>query len=185
MRDRAALLLYVAAVVCATLLHDVLFLAAALAAAVLFSGRSAPRLAARAARAILIFNAVVTVSYAAISLLRGSFEPVYLLRMNLRVFLMTYLTFFLISRINPFRALSFSPALLYLFTLAYGQIAVFRRLYDDFRLALRSRSPAKIRRRDLYRHAGATGAFLLEKALHDSTEIAQAMRSRGFFSDSR
>jgi len=185
MRDKAALFLYAATVLCVTLVHDIRLLAATLAVVLLFSGRSAPHLAARAGRAILVFNAAVSVSYAALALLRGTFRPEFLLRMNLRVFLLTYLAFLLVSRINPFRALSFSPALLHLFTLAYGQIIVFRRLFDDFRLALKSRSPARIGTRDLYRNAGAAGSFFLEKALHSSTEITEAMRSRGFFRDPR
>jgi energy-coupling factor transporter transmembrane protein EcfT len=45
---------------------------------------------------------------------------------------------------------------------------------------MRCRSPRRPGTTDLYRHAGAAGAFFLERALHDSEEIAQAMRSRGF-----
>jgi cobalt/nickel transport system permease protein len=126
----------------------------------------------------------VSASWAAVSLLRGELEAESLARMNLRVLALTSLTFLVTARIDPFRALSFSPSLLFLLTLAYGQIAVFRRMIEDFRLALRSRSPARPKSADLYRHAGAAGAFFLEKALHDSTEITLAMRSRGFLRDS-
>ncbi len=184
MKDRTFLAVYLGLVACVTSIHDLRFLAAALAGVLVASGKGAPRLLARTIRSVLFFNLVVSVSYAALSLLRGGIDGETLARLNLRVLALTSLTFLVTERIDPFRALSFSRSLLFLLTLAYGQIAVFRRMLDDFRLALRSRSPVRPRTADLYRHAGATGAFFLEKALHDSTEITQAMRSRGFTHDS-
>jgi cobalt/nickel transport system permease protein len=180
MKDKAALLLYLAALVAATSVHDLRFLGALLAVALLLSGRSALRFALRTVRAILFFNGIVTLSYLALSHLRGSADGRFLLLMNLRVFTLTFLTFLFVSKTNPLRAFSFSRSLIVLLSLAYGQVAVFRRLLVDFRLAMRSRSPRKPGTTDLYRRAGAAGAFFLERALHDSEEIAQAMRSRGF-----
>lgn len=184
MKHRAALFVYLAAIVLLTSIHDYRFLAAALAAVALLSWKDAPRIARRTVRAVLPFNAVVTLSYLLFSRLAGDFQAAYIVRMNLRVLALSSCTFLFVSRVDPFRAFSFSPSLLYLLTLAYGQTAVFRRLFEDFRLAFRSRSPARARTVDLYRHAGATGAYFLGKALHDSTEIADAMRSRGYSRDS-
>jgi cobalt/nickel transport system permease protein len=184
MKDRVSLALYLAAVVAVTSVHDLRFLAASLFVVLLMCGKDSPGIAKRAARAILPFNTVVTLSYAGFSLVGGRLDFEYLARINLRVFLLACCTLLFASRVNPLRALSFSRSLLFLVTLAYGQVVGFRRLFDDFRQAFRSRSPARASTRDLYRHAGATGAFFLQKALHDSTEIAHAMRSRGFFRDS-
>jgi cobalt/nickel transport system permease protein len=183
MRDRVALLLYVAAIVAATCVHDPRLLAAGIALAGLLAGRDAARLARRAALAILVFNSAVTISYVVLASLHGELSLGFLLLINLRVFLLTYLTFLFQRRVNLFRALAFSPTLLHILAVAYGQIVTFRRLLADFRLALRSRRIDRLGLRDLYRHGAATAAFFLGKSLRDATEIGQAMTSRGFFHD--
>ena len=183
MRDRLGLLAYLACVVAATSVHDPRLLAGGIAAAGLVAGRDCLRLARRAVVAILLFNTVVTVSYVITASMRGEFSVRYVLLINLRVFFLTYLTFLLHSRINPFRALAFSRTLLFLLTVAYGQIVTFQRLLADARLALRSRSLARPGLKDLYRHGAATAVGSLGKSLGAATEITQAMSSRGFFHD--
>jgi cobalt/nickel transport system permease protein len=101
--------------------------------------------------------------------------------MNLRVYLLTYLTLWLSARVNLFRALDFSRTLVFLLTLAYSQALSLRRVYQEFRLALRSRTIGRLAARDVYRHRASLGGFLLDKSLHEATDIAQALRSRGFF----
>lgn len=183
MKDRLALLAYLTCVVAATSLHDPRLLAVGIAAAALLAWRDCLRVARRAAAAILLFNAVVSVSYAIAAGWRGELSPRYLVLINLRVFFITYLTFLLHSRINPFRALAFSRTLAYLLAIAYGQAVTFQRLLADARLALRSRSIARPGLRDLYRHGAATVVCSLGKSLGAATEITQAMSSRGFFHD--
>lgn len=183
MKDRLMLLAYLAAVLLATSIHDPLYLAAGLVVAALLAGRRLPRIFGRAALAILLFNSVVTVSYVALSLWQGTFSGGYVLLVNLRVFLLTVLTFLLAERFNPFRAFAFSSSLLYLTTLCYSQVLTLRRLFGEFRYAFRSRSIVRPGLRDLYRHGAATAAFFLHKSVSDAGEIAQAMSSRGFFND--
>ena len=182
-RDGAFLLLYLAAVVAATLVHDLRALAALLAAAVLLAGRDAPRVARRALLAILLFNSVVTLSYVAITLLRGGFSGRYVALVNLRVFTITFLTFLMIRRVNAYRALGFSRSLQVLLTLATSQIVGFRRACEDFRLALRSRMPGRPAFRQLGRHGAAAAAYFLAQSMHNAEETGQALRSRGFFDD--
>ncbi len=158
-------------------------LAAGLVVALLLAGRRLPRVAKRAALAILIFNSMITVSYVALSLWQGTFTGQYVLLMNLRVFLLTFLTFLLVEHFNPFRAFSFSRSLLFLTSLCYSQVLTQRRLFGEFRFALRSRSIVSPGLRDLYRHSAATAAFFLHKSVSDAGEIARAMTSRGFFND--
>jgi cobalt/nickel transport system permease protein len=183
MRDRAALLAYLAAVVLVTTVHDPRLLAAGIVVAGIVAWHDCLRVAKRAGLAILLFNTVVTVSYVILSAVRGELSLRFVLLVNLRVFLLTYMTFLLHRRINPFRALAFSKTLLYLIVLAYGQIVTFQRLLADSRLALRSRSLARPRLRDLYRHGAATAVCFLGKSLGAATEITQAMSARGFFHD--
>ncbi len=183
MKDRVMLLAYFAAVLLATSIHDLRFLGAGLATVALLAGRRLPRLLKRTAMAILLFNSVVTISYTALSLWQGNFSGHYVLLINLRVFLLTALTFLLAERFNPFRAFAVSRSLLYLTTLCYSQVLTMRRLFGEFRHAFRSRSIVRPGLRDLYRHGAATAAFFLHKSVSDAGEIAQAMTSRGFFND--
>ena len=130
-----------------------------------------------------MFNGLISVTYAAVELWLGNPPWTYLLRINLRVFTLVYLGFVVLERVNLLRAVAFSPTLSFLFTLSYAQARSFRRLAEDFRLALHSRSVGPLTLRDRYRFAARLGAHLLDKAVERSTEIAHAMRSRGFFHD--
>jgi cobalt/nickel transport system permease protein len=183
MKDRLALFAYMVAVVLATSIHDITFLGAALGTLVLLAGRSALKIARRAALSIVIFNSVVTVSYLLVSHWRGGFSAQFVALINLRVFLLAFMTLLLVDRINFLRALSFSNSMQYLFTITYSQTLTFRRLFSDFRMALKSRTIGKLSTTDLYRHGASTGTFFLQKALNDATEITRAMNSRGFFRD--
>jgi hypothetical protein len=180
LRDRVFLLLYAAAVLLATSVHDLRLLAGLLALAFLLAGRGLPRLAGRAALALLLFNGLVTLSYAALALYRGDFSWRYVALVNLRAFLVTFLTLLAARRIDPFAAFGFSRTLLYLLTLVYSQTLTLRRLFGEFTLALKSRTIGRPPARDLYRHGAAASALLMRKSLHDAADIAQAMRSRGF-----
>lgn len=180
MKDRLLLALYLVAVVAATMVHDPLLLAGGLAAAAALAGRRAFRIALRALAAVLLFQGAVLLSYGALSLYRGGGSGAYVVLAGVRVFTITFFTFLLADRVNLFRALAFSRTLSSLLVLAWGQIATFRRILADFRLALRSRTIEKPSFRDLFRHGGAAGAWFLRKSLHSSAEIAEAMKSRGF-----
>ncbi len=182
-RQTAILIVYLTVVFAITMIHNAAALAVALFGAIIFAGARRWPIARRSLLAIVLFNSVVTVSYILLTIFQGGFSFYFVVLINVRVFLLTYLTFLVVERVNPFKALAFSNTLSYLFSLAYGHIITFRRLYDDFRLALKSRTMKRARTRDLYRHGAATGAFFLQKSLHDTTEITEAMKSRGFFND--
>jgi len=180
-RDRVALIAYLAAVVLATTVHRFDTLGLLLLAALLLAGRDAPRLARRALLAVLVFTGVVSLSWLAASLWQGTDPWRTLALLNLRVFVLAFLAFLVVARVNWQRALAFSPGLGRLLVLATGQALAFRRLFAEFRLALRSRSAGRPGPRALLRHGAAAGAFFLQLALRRSEEITQAMRSRGLF----
>lgn len=182
-RDRALLVLYLATVVATTLVHDPLWLAAALCAVLLLAGRQAGELARRALRVILVFNLAVSLGYGLLAGLRGFSPWETLLLINLRVLVLALLSFLFIARVNLFRALDFSPTLIWLLALAYGQALGFRRVHADFRLALVSRSLARPRLMDRYRASAAAAAWFMDKAYAAARERAQALRARGFFRD--
>jgi len=184
-RDRALLLLYLGAIVAATFVHEPARLAAALAAVLLASGRRAPRVLARAARAAAPFAAAVSLGWLAASWWEQRPAGAALLRLNLRVLLMTCLTFALAARLDLQSALGFSRTLSFALVLTVSQVLTFRRLHADFRLALRSRSPRRASTAASLRHGAAAGAWFLRRAEHDAVEIAQALDARGFFLDRR
>lgn len=180
-RARVMLLAYLGAVVAITFIHQAPLLALGLAAALLAAGAGRWRLLRRAAQAMLLVNLGVSLAWIALAWWQG--RPVLdtLLLINLRVLLLVFLGFWLVDRIRLLDALKGWPLATMIATLAIGQIAVYRRLLDDFRLAFRSRNPLPPTRRALLRHAGAQGGALVEKSLHDAEQVAQAMRSRGAF----
>lgn len=182
-RARFALLAYLAAIVLATTVHDSRLLALGLLVVLALAGRAWLRILRRACIAVLLFNLIVTLSYSAIATLQGTFSLDFLVLVNLRVLLLTSLTFLFVSRVNVFEALAFSSSLTYLFTLAYGQSMAFRQAFESFRLAFRSRRIEQPGLRDRYRHSARLGVHFLDKSLHQATEITQVMRSRGFFDD--
>jgi cobalt/nickel transport system permease protein len=183
MRDRILLLAYAIAVVTATSVHSLWLLAGMLAAGVLLAGPRRGAIARRALLAVVLFTSVVLIAYAVTSLLQGTFSGRYLALITLRVLTLTYLTLLLAERVNLIRAFDFSRTLLYVVTLATSQVLTMRRVFDEFRQALRSRTLERPSAATVYRHGAATAAFFVEKSVHDATEIAQAMRSRGFFDD--
>ena len=183
MRARIALLLYVAAILVGTTVHDIRFLALGLGMVLALAGRRWIRIVRKASLAVLMFNAVVTASYVVIAGLGGTFSLAYVVLINLRVLFLTCLTFLFVERVNVFQALSFSPSLTSLFTLSYSQAMTFRQVLVNFRMAFKSRCIESVRLRDRYRHSASVGAHLLEKSLHNATEITRVMRSRGFFND--
>ncbi|MBU1699488.1 MAG: energy-coupling factor transporter transmembrane protein EcfT [Candidatus Eisenbacteria bacterium] len=183
MKDRITLAAYFCLVVLATAIHDLFYLAAMLACVYMLAFRRSIMIARKAALSIIIFNSVVTLSYIGISLLNNKISLYYICLINLRVFLITSMTFLLHERFSPFRAFAFSQTLLFLLTLSYSQINTFKKLAVDFHLALKSRSIRRLAIRDLYRHAATLGGFFLQKAVTQASEVSQAMRSRGFIND--
>ena len=181
MKDRLLLLGYVAAVIAATTVHDPRWLAAGLLVALLAAGSDAPRLLRRTLLAVLAFSAVVSAGYVVAGLLAGNLDPAYLIRINIRVCLLTFLTSLLAARVDFLRALNFSRSLTYLATLALSQIITFRRLFEDLRLAAESRRLRRLRLREGYAQSAGAAVHLFDKAERTSGEIALAMRSRGFF----
>jgi cobalt/nickel transport system permease protein len=183
MKAKVALLAYLAAIVLATTIHEIGLLALGLGGVLVLAGRQWLRILRRACVAILFFNLIVTLSYGVIAGLRGTFSLDFVVLVNLRVLLLTCLTFLFVTRVNPFEALAFSRTLTYLFTLAYSQSMAFKQALEDFRLAFRSRCIEQVSLLDRYRHSASVGAHFLDKSLHRATEITQVMRSRGFFDD--
>jgi len=182
-KARLALLGYAALIVLGTSVHRPGLLAVGLLTIFVLAGRQWARILRKAGLAILAFNAVVTVSYILIAGLQGTFAIEYVVLINLRVLFLTCLTFLFVARVNVFEALAFSRSLTYLFTLASSQTMTLTQVLTNFRLARKSRTIEPAALGDRYRQNAAAAVLLIDKSLHDATEITRAMRSRGFFDD--
>jgi cobalt/nickel transport system permease protein len=183
MRDRWWLIGYLSAVVGVTLVHQPAWLAAALVLVLTLAGKERWRLLKRTLNSVLAFNLTISLGYLVMAYWRGDLRPDYLILINLRVLLLVYLGFWTVGRINLSKALSFSATLSFLTSLAAGQMQGFRRVVKDFDLAFRSRNLVLPNLTDRMHHTLAQGQHLLDKAVYTSTEIGQAMRSRGCFDD--
>jgi len=183
MRDRALLLLYLAAVVAASVVHDPRWLGLALFVVTASAGRRAGTLARRVLVAALPFVAAVALGWLLVE--GGNWRSALpaLERLGLRVLLMTALAFRVLPAVSLPRALSASPTLRFVLVLATSQVLAFRRLFTDFRLALTARSPRRVGPRVALRHGASTAAWFLRRAEHDATTMTEALDARGFFLD--
>ncbi len=183
MRDRGGLLLYLASVVAATTVHDARLLGAGAALVLLSAGAGLPALLRRVLRAALPFALAVSLGYVLVARDDLAAAGTVLLRLNLRVLLLTGLAFRILPALNLQRALGFSATLQFVLVLATSQVLTFRRLFTDFRHALEARSPERVGVLASLRHGAATASWFLRRAEHDATSITQALDARGFFLD--
>jgi cobalt/nickel transport system permease protein len=180
--EHGKLLAYACGIVLVSALTEPIWLIVALCGVLLLAGRKAWSLLRRAILATLTFSIVVSLAYVLQVLwLLGAIPWQWLLTINLRVLDMALLTFVFIERTNLFTALSFSRRLTFMLVLAVSQSLGLRRTLEDFRLAMQSRSARRIGLRDRYRAAGHAAGWLLDRALANAHESAQALQARGMF----
>jgi len=183
MKDKLIFLIYIFLIFVITSVHNIYFIFGIFLLLVFFSGKKVFYFLKKSVLSILIFNSFISISYILFSLLKNQEWIDYILLLNVRVLSLTYLTFFVFSKINIFKAVSFSKNLTFLLVLSYSQILNFLKTYQDFKLALKSRIIEKPRLKDLYNHISSMFFYFLNKSLKNSEEISQAMKSRGFFDD--
>lgn len=146
----------------------------------LFSGSSFIKLFKRTIIALLMFNLIVSISFIALSLYNGTHPFYSMLLINLRTMTLTFATFWIIEKVNLFNIFSFSKSMTFLLTLSYTQIISFKKILNEFRLALKSRSIKKPSNTNLIQFLSSLTLFFLNSALNNSKEILMAMKSRGF-----
>lgn len=183
MKDRAILVFWLAVVVAITFVHDPRALAVLLLLALACLGASASKIALRALVAVALVNLTVSVAFVVTAWMSGEEWMLFVLRLNLRVFLLTLLTFWMIRHIDLSRAAAPWKSLQFLVVLALGQIRTFTALLADYRMAFASRSPTRPPLRVRFGSAGRQAAAMMEKAERRAEELNQGMRARGFFDD--
>ena len=183
MRDRLLAIVYLAAVLAVSLNQDVRALGVFCALVLLAGGRDTPRLARRALLATVFFTGLVSLGWLVSSLFDGDVPVQALIRLNLRVFTLTTLTFLAVTRLDIRQITAFWPRLRTLAVLILAQVSVYRRLLGDFQLATRSRTWRRPALKNSLAMGAATGAAFLRRAEHAAEQMTQGMISRGFFLD--
>lgn len=183
MKDRIVLIFWLAAVVAITFVHEPVVLAALLLIVLISIGRSAPGIARRALAAVALVNLTVSIAFVLSAWLAGDAWLQFVLRLNLRVFLLALLTFWMIRHVDLARAAAPWPSLQFIVVLALGQIRTFSALLADYRMAFASRSPTRPPLRVRFDGAGRQAAAMMEKAESQAEDLTQGMRARGFFDD--
>ncbi len=135
----------------------------------------------RVLKAIIIFNLGVTLGYILMAFIKNINPWHYIIYINLKVFVLTYFVFWFFSVISPVQFMSFSKDLGYLTTITLSQIFSYKKTFEDFRLAFKSRV-YKLKDKDP-KFITRTFDFFLTKALKDANERTLAMKARGFFND--
>jgi len=181
MKDKILLVLYIVLVIFLTFIHDWELLLVVSGGLFFLSGRDFFQIFKKSVVSVVLFNGVITVSYIGYALYTGKPWIEYIFLINLRVFVITYLTFLFVSKVNLFNAFSFSKTLMYLLTLSYTQILIIKRQFQEFKYALTSRIINKPSKKDSYNFISKVSYYFLTKAIQDTKEITDAMKSRGFF----
>lgn len=184
MRDRWLLAMYLATVLLMSLLQDVRALSASLIVIAALCGRDLWRIARRAILATAFFTTLVSGLWLLSAWRLGDIPWAAVLRLNLRVLVLTASGFLAADRIRLDRALSATPRLAALAVLIRSQQRVFIRLLADQRLAVRSRCCRRLGWRDRRRVNAAAVAAVLQRTEFASRDLTQGMVARGFFLDS-
>ena len=183
LKPQTWLVVYLASVVAITFIHTPWVLASLLGFALMVSGSKAWFLLRKTLLAVVAFNLTVSLGYIAVSIWQGNFHGDHLLLLNVRVFLLVFLGFWLVTSVDLLAALTGFPFLRLIATSAISQIKTFERVLRDFRMAFESRNLMQPRLLDRTRHAASQAQVLLDKSIASANEAALAMRSRGTFDD--
>ncbi len=134
----------------------------------------------KAIKSIFFFNSGISFAYIVMSYLKGVSPLEFLVYINLKVYILTYFVFYFFSKINIIEFFSFSKELSYLLMISLSQIISYKKTFEDFKLAYKTRVIKKLRKRDK-RFIVWVFEFFMTKALCDSKERTIAMKARGFF----
>jgi len=131
--------------------------------------------------AIFLFNLGVSLGYILMAYLKGFSPWEYILYINLKVFMLTYFVFAFFDRVNVVEFFSFSKDLSYLLTMTLSQIFSYKKTFEDFKMAFKSRVIyLKNKEKTFIKN---TLKFFFKKAFKDSKEKSLALKARGFFNE--
>ena len=180
-KDQYLFFIYLFFLILFTSIHHIGILLFALGILFLLSHKQLKYLAKRTFKTVWISLLVISLSY----LFSGLFKeinPMFIVLLNIRVFLLTFMTFTLLEKINIFNLLSFSKKLSSLVALSFSQMHIFQRTFTEFQMGHMSRTQ-KPTYTTWLKSLNATLLYFVNKTLHSSKDISFGMKSRGFFHD--
>jgi cobalt/nickel transport system permease protein len=130
---------------------------------------------------IFFFNLGVSLGYVLMAYINGFSPWDYIIYINLKVFMLTYFVFTFFDKINVIQFFSFSKDLSYLLTMTLSQIFSYKKTFEDFRMAFKSRVVSLRNKEKTF--ITNTLKFFFTKAFKDSKEKSLALKARGFFSE--
>lgn len=169
--------------VLATLMHEPMWLALGLLAWLILAGRECLCLLRQTLFAVLAVGGVISLGMLIAGWLNGSVDWRFLLLLNMRVLLLSFVAAWIGRRVDFNRALERWPVLCRGLAVVRVQAAGLRRLRDDYDAGFRSRCADTPSMMSRYRAVSAHGLGLLDKAVANADAVTQAMRSRGAFDD--
>lgn len=128
---------------------------------------------------IFLFNFGVSIGYILMSYIKGIDPWYYIVYINMKVFMLTYFVFWFFDKVNVVEFFSFSKDLSYLMTMTLSQIFSYKKTFEDFRMAFKSRVVSLRDKEKTF--IANTFQFFFKKAMKDSKEKSLAMKARGFF----
>jgi cobalt/nickel transport system permease protein len=84
----------------------------------------------------------------------------------------------MLEKVNVFSIFTLSKSLSFLLILSYSQILAFKKTYNDFSLAYKSKAIVKPKVKELHIFIANTTVFFIRQAMTNSTEILMALKSR-------
>jgi cobalt/nickel transport system permease protein len=135
----------------------------------------------RVLKSIFIFNFGVSLGYILMAFFKHINPWEYVIYINLKVYVLTFFVFWFFSKISPVQFMAFSKDLGYLTTIALSQIFSYKKTFNDFKFAFKSRV-IKLTDKDP-KFITRVFEFFLNKALKDAEERSLAMKARGFFDE--
>lgn len=180
-RDQYLFTIYLFLLVLFTSIHNIWYLLVAMVSIFMLSYKNLKYLFIRVSKTVWLSLLVISLSY----LFMGLFKEIklsFIVLLNIRVFLLTFMTFAMLERINIFNLLAFSKRLTSLVTLSFSQIYIFQRTFAEFQMGYTSRT-LKPTLATWLKSLNATLFYFVNKTLHTSKDISLGMKSRGFFND--
>lgn len=181
--DRTLLLMYIFLLIFISSYHNLYFLSFVSIFIALLSGKYFFNILKKTVLSIFIFNSSISISYGFYTYIKGNFDLDYLLLINLRVFTITFLTFYVFNKINIVKSLSFSKSLSFILMVSLSQIYLFKRLLNDFNDAINSRSLNGYSLKSRIMFFTVIFKYFLNKAFENSKDISYGIKSRGFYID--
>jgi cobalt/nickel transport system permease protein len=181
MPEKIVFFLYIICAAWLVHLQNIFILAAVFILLSLVAWRDFWRLFKKTFFALVIFNGFVSVAYGVLVWLRGENPLEFIALFNLRVFDITFMTLLFSKRINIVVAVSFSKTLTFLLTASLSQIENFRKTFEEFRLALKSRTVKPLKDRKKREFLGAMTLYFFKKSNYNAHEVSLALKARGFF----